>query len=153
MDLADVVFGTYASWSNLVVRLGLGIVFFAHGSQKVLGWFGGPGLRGTVAYMKQALGVPAPLAALAALTELLAGCGMLVGFLARPAAIGIIAVMLVAIANVHGKHGFFINFSNTPGKGHGYEFNLVLIAMALAILIGGAGALSIDRLIAPWGRS
>src|SRR5207245_2829892 len=73
MDLADVVFGTYASWSNLVVRLGLGIVFFAHGSQKVLGWFGGPGLRGTVAYMKQALGVPAPLAALATLTELLAG--------------------------------------------------------------------------------
>ena len=153
MDLADVVFGTYASWLSLVVRLGLGIVFFAHGSQKVLGWFGGPGFRGTVAYMKQALGVPAPLAALAALTELLAGCGMLVGFLTRPAAIGIIAVMLVAIAKVHGKHGFFINFSNTPGKGHGYEFNLVLIAMALAILIGGAGALSIDRLIAPWGRS
>ena len=153
MDLTDVVFGTYASWLNLVVRLGLGIVFFAHGSQKVLGWFGGPGFRGTVAYMKQALGVPAPLAALATLTELLAGCGMLVGFLTRPAAIGIIAVMLVAIAKVHGKHGFFINFSNTPGKGHGYEFNLVLIAMALAILIGGAGALSIDRLIAPWGRS
>ena len=153
MDLADVVFGTYASWSNLVARLGLGIVFFAHGSQKVLGWFGGPGLRGTVGYLKQSLGVPAPLAALAALTEFLAGCGMLVGFLARPAAVGIIAVMLVAIAKVHGKHGFFVNFSNTPGKGHGYEFNLVLIAMALSILIGGAGALSIDRLIVPWGRS
>jgi putative oxidoreductase len=78
---------------------------------------------------------------------------MLVGFLARPAAIGILAVMLVAIAKVHGKHGFFINFANTPGKGHGFEFNLVLIAMALSILIGGAGALSIDRLIAPWGPS
>jgi putative oxidoreductase len=153
MDLIDVVFGTYASWSNLVVRLGLGIVFFAHGSQKVLGWFGGPGLRGTVGYLKQSLGVPAPLAALAALTEFLAGCGMLVGFLARPAAIGIIAVMLVAIVKVHGTHGFFINFANTPGKGHGYEFNLILIATALAILIGGAGAFSIDRLIAPWGRS
>jgi len=153
MDLVDLVFGSYASWSHLLVRLGLGIVFFAHGSQKVLGWFGGPGLPGTVGYMKQSLGVPAPLAALAALTEFLAGCGLLVGFLARPAAVGIIAVMLVAIAKVHGKHGFFINFSNTPGKGHGYEFNLVLLAMALSIVIGGAGALSIDRLIAPWGRS
>lgn len=153
MDVVDLVFGSYPSWSHLVVRLGLGIVFFAHGSQKVLGWFGGPGLPGTVGYMKQALGVPAPLAALAALTEFLAGCGMLVGFLARPAAVGIIVVMLVAIAKVHGKNGFFLNFSNTPGKGHGYEFNLVLIAMALSILIGGAGALSIDRLIVPWGRS
>lgn len=153
MDVVDLVFGSYPSWSHLVVRLGLGIVFFAHGSQKVLGWFGGPGLPGTVGYMKQALGVPAPLAALAALTEFFAGCGMLVGFLARPAAVGIIVVMLVAIAKVHGKNGFFLNFSNTPGKGHGYEFNLVLIAMALSILIGGAGALSIDRLIVPWGRS
>lgn len=153
MDVVDLVFGSYPSWSHLVVRLGLGIVFFAHGSQKVLGWFGGPGLPGTVGYMKHALGVPAPLATLAALTEFLAGCGMLVGFLARPAAVGIIVVMLVAIAKVHGKNGLFLNFSNTPGKGHGYEFNLVLIAMALSILIGGAGALSIDRLIVPWERS
>jgi len=59
--------------------------------------------------------------------------------------------MAVAIAKVHGRHGFFLNFSLTPGKGHGYEFNLVLIAMALSIFIGGAGVLSIDRLIAPFG--
>jgi uncharacterized membrane protein YphA (DoxX/SURF4 family) len=60
--------------------------------------------------------------------------------------------MLVAIAKVHARHGFFLNFALTPGKGHGYEFNLVLIAMALSILIGGAGGLSIDRLIAPFGE-
>jgi uncharacterized membrane protein YphA (DoxX/SURF4 family) len=55
--------------------------------------------------------------------------------------------MLVAIAKVHARHGFFLNFSGTPGKGHGYEFNFVLIAMALSVLIGGAGVLSIDRAI------
>ena len=67
--------------------------------------------------------------------------------LARPAAVGLIVVMLVAIAKVHARHGFFLNFSGTPGKGHGYEFNFALIAMALSVLIGGAGVLSIDRLI------
>src|SRR5438445_630231 len=89
--------------------------------------------------------------ALAAFVECFGGLALIVGFLARPAALGLIAVMLVAIAKVHGKNGFFLNFYLTPGKGHGYEFNLVLIAMALSIFIGGAGVLSIDRLIAPFG--
>jgi putative oxidoreductase len=80
------------------------------------------------------------------------GLVLIVGFLARPAALGLIVVMLVAIVKVHARHGFFINFAQTPGKGHGFEFNLALIVMALSILIGGAGALSIDRLIAPLGE-
>ena len=87
---------------------------------------------------------------LAALTELLGGLAMIVGFLARPAAVGLILVMLVAIATVHWKNGFFINWSLTPGKGHGYEMNLALIGMALAVLVGGAGAYSIDRWLRPW---
>lgn len=144
MDALDAVLGTYPSWSHLVVRLGLGVVFFAHGAQKVLGWFGGHGLGATIKAFK-GMGVPAAAAATAAVIEFLGGLAMLVGFLARPAALGLIVVMLVAIAKVHGRHGFFINFSGTPGKGHGYEFNFVLIAMALSIFIGGAGVLSIDR--------
>ena len=87
---------------------------------------------------------------LAALTEFLGGLGMIVGFLARPAAVGLIIVMLVAIATVHWKHGFFINWSLIPGKEHGYEMNLALIGMALAVLVGGAGAYSIDRWLRPW---
>lgn len=146
----DLVFATYNSWSLLVVRLGLGVVFFAHGSQKVLGWFGGRGLQGTINGFK-GMGIPPAAAVIAAFIEFLGGIAMLLGFLVRPAALGLIVVMLVAIAKVHAQHGFFINFANTPGKGHGVEFNLVLIAIALAILVGGAGALSIDRLIAPLG--
>ena len=88
---------------------------------------------------------------LAAFIEFLGGVALIVGFLARPAALGLIVVMLVAVSKVHVQHGFFLNWNMTPGKGHGWEFNLALIAMALAILIGGAGMLSVDRLIAPWG--
>ncbi len=148
--LTDLVFGSYPSWSLLVTRLGLGVVFFAHGAQKVFGWFGGGGLKGTIAAFRQ-MGIPPGATAVAAFVECFGGLALLVGLLARPAALGLIVVMLVAIAKVHARHGFFINWLMTPGKGHGYEFNLALIAMALAILIGGAGTLSLDRLFAPWG--
>jgi putative oxidoreductase len=149
-DVIDLVFGTYASWSHLVVRLALGVVFFAHGSQKLFGWFGGPGLSPTIAGFRQ-MNIPPAAAVLAACAECFGGLALIVGLLARPAATGLIAVMLVAIAKVHGKNGFFLNFYMEPGRGHGYEYNLALTAMALSILIGGAGALSIDRLIAPFG--
>ena len=152
MDNAlDLLLGTYPSWSRAVVRLALGVVFLAHGGQKVFGWFGGPGLKATIQTFQQYMKVPPAATVMAALIEFLGGLAMLTGFLARPAAVGIIAVMLVAIVKVHGRHGFFINFSGTPGKGHGFEFNFVLIAMALSILIGGAGALSIDCLLRAWG--
>jgi putative oxidoreductase len=146
----DALFGTYASWSLLIVRVTLGAVFFAHGAQKVFGWFGGHGLKGTISYFQKALGVPPALAVLAACTECFGGLALVVGFLSRPAALGLIVVMLVAIAKVHGPHGFFLNMSQTPGKGHGIEFNFALIGMALAVLVGGAGAASMDRLITPW---
>jgi putative oxidoreductase len=149
-DLVDLVFGTYGSWSHLVVRVVLGIVFFAHGAQKTFGWFGGHGLSATIGGFRQ-MNIPPAATALAAFIECFGGLALIVGLLARPAALGLILVMLVAIAKVHGRHGFFLNFTMTAGKGHGYEFNLVLIAMALSILIGGAGAVSIDRLIAPFG--
>jgi putative oxidoreductase len=146
MDLADAVLATYPSWSHLVVRVALAIVFIAHGAQKLFGWFGGGGLRGTIAAFKS-MGVPAPATVLAACIEFFGSVALLLGLLARPAAVGIIVVMLVAIAKVHARHGFFINWQQAPGKGHGYEFNLALIAMALSILIGGAGVLSVDRAI------
>ncbi|HEY3066375.1 MAG TPA: DoxX family protein [Methylomirabilota bacterium] len=141
------LFATYPSWSMLVIRLGLGIVFFAHGAQKVLGWFGGHGLKGTIGYFQQALKIPPALTVLAALTEFLGGIALIVGFLGRPAALGLIVVMLVAIAKVHSANGFFVNWSLQPGKGHGFEMNFALIAMAVAVVIAGTGMLSIDRMI------
>ena len=75
---------------------------------------------------------------------------MFVGLLTRLAALGLIAVMLVAVAKVHWQSGFFLNMSLEPGKGHGFEFNWALIGMALALLVGGGGAKSLDRLILRW---
>ena len=150
-DLIGLLFGTFSSWSHMIVRLMLGVVFFAHGAQKVFGWFGGGGLKATIAGFRQ-MNIPPAATVLAACVECFGGLALFPGFLARPAALGLIVVMVVAISKVHAPHGFFINWYVTPGKGHGYEFNLALIAMALTILIGGAGMFSIDRLIAPWGN-
>jgi putative oxidoreductase len=150
-SLSDLVFGTYPSWSHLVVRVIAGIIFFAHGSQKVFGWFGGPGLKATMNTFQQHLKIPPAAAALAAFTECFGGLALIVGLLARPAALGLTIVMLVAIAKVHGRNGLFLNMQLTPGKGHGYEFNLALIGMTVSILIGGAGMWSIDRLIRAFG--
>ena len=144
------LFGTYPSWSLLIVRVVLGVIFFARGAQKLCGWFGGYGLKGTIGSFQQALKIPAPLTVLAALTECFGGLAVLVGFLSRPAALGLIVVMLVAIAKVHVPNGFFISWSLQQGKGHGYEMNLALIAMAAAVVVGGGGAVSVDRLITPW---
>jgi len=143
----ELLFATYPSWSLLVIRLALGIIFFAHGAQKVFGWFGGHGLKGTIGYFQQALKIPAAMTVLAALTEFLGGAALIVGLLGRPAALGLIVIMLVAVAKVHWPNGFFMNWAMQPGKGHGFEMNLALLAMALAVLIGGAGMLSIDRMI------
>src|SRR6266545_3875999 len=71
----DMILGSYPSWSLLIARIVLGIIFFAHGAQKVFGWFGGPGLRGVIGYFKQSLGIPAPATVLAALIECFGGAG------------------------------------------------------------------------------
>ena len=151
MDNAlDLVVGTYPSWSRLVVRLALGIVFFAHGSQKVFGWFGGHGLKATIQVFQQYMKIPPAVTVLVAFIECFGGLALIVGFLARPSALGLIVVMLVAIAKVHWKNGFFL--ATQPGQANGWEYNFALIAMALAVLIGGAGALSVDHLIRPHGE-
>ena len=149
-NLVQSVFATYPSWSHLVVRIALGIIFFAHGAQKTFGWFGGPGLSATIQGFRK-MNVPPAATVLAAFTECFGGLALIIGVLARPSAIGLIGVMLVAVAKVHAQHGFFLNFAMTPGRGHGYEYNLALLAMALSIVIGGAGVFSIDRLIVPLG--
>ena len=137
---------SYPSWSTLVVRVVLGVIFFAHGGQKVLGWFGGYGLKGTVGYLTS-IGLALPIAYLVCFFEFLGGIGLILGLLTRLAALAVIVVMIGTIAKVHWQHGFFINWSLTPGKGHGYEANLAFLAMALACLIAGGGALSLDGLL------
>jgi putative oxidoreductase len=130
-----------------ILRLVLGVVFFAHGAQKMLGWFGGYGFSGTMGFFTGAMHIPAPLAFLAIAAEFFGGIGLILGFLTRIAAFGIAVNMLVAIAKVHGSFGFFMNWSGTQ-KGEGFEYHLLVLAMTAFLMIRGAGAFSVDRALA-----
>jgi putative oxidoreductase len=130
-----------------LMRLVLGIVFFLHGSQKMLGWFGGFGFSGTMHAFTGMMHIPAPLAFLAIAAEFFGGLGLIVGLLARVAAFGIAVNMVVAVALVHLANGPFMNWYGNQ-KGEGYEFHLLALALAIPIMIRGAGALSADGVLA-----
>jgi putative oxidoreductase len=138
------LYATDDSTATAILRLVLGIVFFAHGAQKMLGWFGGYGFSGTMGFFTSAMHIPAPLAFLAIAAEFFGGIGLIVGFLTRIAAFGIAVNMLVAIVTVHSANGFFMNWGGTQ-KGEGFEYHLLVLGMAAFLMIRGAGALSVDR--------
>jgi len=127
-----------------ILRLVAGIVFFAHGAQKMLGWFGGFGFRGTMGFFTQQMHIPALFAVLAIFAEFFGGIGLILGLLSRIAAFGIAVDMCVAILMVHLPNGFFMNWSGSQ-KGEGFEYHLLVIAIALVIMAKGSGALSVDR--------
>jgi len=129
--------------SFTILRLVLGVVFFAHGAQKMLGWFGGFGFHATMGSFAH-MGMPAPVALLVICTEFFGGLGLIVGLLTRIAALGIGGEMIGAIFMVHLANGFFMNWMGKQ-KGEGVEYHLLVIAMAAALLLRGAGAFSLDR--------
>ena len=143
------LFSTSPDWTLTAIRITLGVVFFAHGAQKVFGWFGGAGLEGTLRTMHDHLHLPIPLAFLAVMSEFLGGAGLIVGLLSRVAAVGVCVTMLSAIVMVHGRNGLFMNWLGDR-KGHGIEYHLLAIALAIAIVVRGSGALSLDRLLYIW---
>jgi putative oxidoreductase len=127
-----------------LVRVFLGIVIFPHGAQKVLGWFGGHGFSWTMDFFTQRLHIPAPLVVLVILAEFLGALGLIVGFLGRIGAFGVLCVMLGAIFIIHLPNGFFMDWYNA-GKGEGIEYHLLAIGMALAVMAQGSGRFSVDR--------
>jgi putative oxidoreductase len=129
-----------------VLRLVLGVVFLAHGAQKMLGWFGGYGFSATMGFFTQQMGIPAALAFLAIAAEFFGGLGLVVGFLGRVAAFGFLSNMVVAVLMVHLPYGFFMNWAGNQ-KGEGFEYHLLAIALGLAILVKGSGAFSVERLL------
>jgi putative oxidoreductase len=131
---------TSSTWFTVPVRLALAAVFIAHGSQKVLGTFNGPGFKTYISgntpftFMR-----PAWLwLAAAAFSEFVGGILVGLGFLTRVAAFFIACVMITAIAGVHWPGGFF-------AANRGYEYPMSLLAMALALLIAGGGQASVDK--------
>lgn len=140
--LIHTLFASRAGWSALALRLPIGIIFMAHGSQKLFGWLGGYGLEGTGQFMESIGLTPGyTMALLSGGTEFFGGLALIIGLLVRPAAAGLAFTMVMAIATVHISHGLFMS-------NNGYEFALSLLAATLALLISGAGRLSVDAAIA-----
>jgi len=144
------LFATKGGVPALILRLVLGFVMFAHGSQKVLGWFGGTTLPVTLNMFTEKMHMPLPLAIAVIAAEFLGGLGLIVGLLTRIAAFGILCDMVGAIALVHWKFGLFMNWFGKQA-GEGFEYHLLVIAMCIALVILGAGAVSLDSAIAGGG--
>src|SRR6516165_2066397 len=123
---------TTDDFSLTLLRLVLGVVFFAHGAQKALGWFGGYGFSGTMGFFTQQMHIPAVFAFLAICAEFLGGIGLILGVLSRVAAFGIACNMVVAVVMVHGSNGLFMNWSGQL-KGEGFEFHLLALAIAVTL--------------------
>jgi putative oxidoreductase len=129
-----------------IVRIVLGVIFFCHGAQKTLGWFGGYGFKATMGFFTQQMGIPAPFAFLAIMAEFLGGIGLVLGLLTRVAAFGICIEMLVAVFMIHAQFGLFMNWSGNQ-KGEGFEYHLITLAITFVLMVKGAGAYSVDRAI------
>lgn len=135
------IFSTNGGWGALALRVPIGVIFAAHGAQKLFGWFGGYGLRGTAGWLESIGLAPGTLMALlAGGAEFFGGLALILGVLTRPAALALAFTMLVAIFKVHFVNGLFM-------ANNGYEFGLSLLAASVALLLSGAGRVSVDEII------
>lgn len=130
----------------LVLRLALGIVFFPHGAQKMLGWFGGGGVGGTVQFFGEMMHIPAAITILVILAEFFGSLGLITGLLTRVAAFGVGCVMLGAVALVHIHIGFFMNWGGAQ-QGEGFEYHILALGIVVALLIAGGGKASLDGVL------
>ena len=137
-NLINRVVSTDAGWAPLALRIPVGIILAAHGAQKLFGLFGGYGLEGTGQWM-DSIGIHPGywMALLAGSAEFFGGLALLFGLLVRPAAAALAVTMIVAIFSVHIDKGLFV-------ANNGYEYALALLAVTVALLVSGAGRLSID---------
>ncbi len=140
--LINKLLDTNAGWGALALRIPVGIIFAAHGAQKLFGWFGGYGLEGTGQWMDSIGLSPGYLMALlAGGTEFFGGLALIIGLLVRPASAALAFAMVIAIFSVHIQNGLFMS-------NNGYEFGLALLAASVSLVFSGAGRASVDRLVA-----
>jgi putative oxidoreductase len=141
MNIASIV-NTESQWASLALRLPAGIIFTAHGAQKLFAWFGGYGLEGTGQFMaSQGLEPGFIMALLAGSAEFFGGIALLLGLLVRPTAAVLAFTMLIAGVVVHGSAGLFLSNG-------GFEFALALLSITAALVVLGGGKYSLDQVIA-----
>ena len=138
-SITQTLLTTRAGWAPLALRLGAGLIFAAHGAQKLFGWFGGYGLEGTGQWMASIGLEPGWLmAALAGGAEFFGGLALIAGLLVRPASAVLAVTMIVAIFSVHWSNGLFMS-------NNGYEFALSLLVVTVSLIVSGAGRASVDQ--------
>ena len=132
--------------TGLILRITLALILFPHGAQKLLGWFGGYGFKGTMGFFTGTINLPYVVGLSVILIEFFSPILLVSGFAARIAALGILGLMIGIIFTSHIHNGFFMNWAgNQPGEG--FEYHLLVIGLCIALLIEGAGRYSIDRLL------
>ncbi|HET6349730.1 MAG TPA: DoxX family protein [Candidatus Krumholzibacteria bacterium] len=139
-------FTTSSSGTLTLLRVVLGVVMMAHGSQKLLGLFGGYGYEGTIGFF-HGMGISTFVGTLVIIGEFFGGLGLVTGFLTRLSAAGVAAVMAGAVYMVHFPNGFFMNWFGQQA-GEGYEFHLLVLAMTVMLAVRGGGWASADAWIA-----
>lgn len=145
-DLIQTIVATDAGWSGLVLRVALAVMILPHGAQKLLGWFGGYGFKGTMGYFTGTAGLPAIVAFLVIVGEFFGGLMLLSGAGTRIGALAVGLIMLGAMLMVHRQNGFFMNWYGAQ-KGEGVEFFILAIGISAALVISGGGYFSVDSLI------
>ncbi len=144
--MIEALTGTHADWVVGIARIVLGVIFFGHGAQKTLGWYGGQGLASSIRTFSEHLHLPSILAFLVIAGEFFSGIGLIVGLFSRIAALVIVLTMIGAIAMVHFRFGLFLDWFGSR-KGHGIEYHLLVIALGLVVVVKGAGAFSLDGFV------
>lgn len=135
------------NWSALIARLALGATVFVHGAQKLFGWFGGYGFKGTMGFLTTQGGLPYVIALLVILIESVAALMVVAGLLTRVAALGIFGLFTIIMIKYHSANGFFMNWAGTQ-KGEGIEYFIILLGVALTLIIAGGGKASVDAALA-----
>ena len=140
------IFGTNESYAPLLLRVAAGIVMLVHGSQKVLGTFGGYGFTGTMNFFTETMHLPWLIAFLVIVIEFFGAIALILGLTTRLAAFGITVVALGIVITSHLQYGFFMNWYGVQ-KGEGIEYFILYIAISTSLIITGGGKFSVDRLI------
>lgn len=130
----------------LILRITFAAVMLPHGLQKLLGWFGGTGLVKTINGFEAGLGLHPLLTVFVIVIETVGSLLLAAGIFTRKMALLMIAVMMGAVATVHHKFGFFMNWSGKQG-GEGYEYHILAVAMMAVLVIYGGGKYSVDRFL------
>jgi putative oxidoreductase len=140
------IFQTGNSWEPLVIRAFLAFIIFAHGGQKLFGWWGGYGFEGTMSFFTETVGIPWLLGFGVILLETFGAIALLTGAATRLIATSYIFLAIGIVLSWHIQNGFYMNWEGTKA-GEGYEFFILWIGMAISLVISGGGKFSLDSLI------